>query len=356
MRKSLRTFLSLFISAFFLSAMGRAMQVQNGCTNGIGVSEQSDANTALRQLVTNSTIPSAADLSFRLPAIAGLLDVDWGAGAGRPSPATPGSSAISRLSLRLYGGFSYLAAGDVNSGASHYFDVMNIYSAMGNGTVSGRYHPLHAGFDFGGDLIYQITSKIGVGLGVGYLRSSNDSGIAIVGYYNYTVTAGTALSAVPIRLFASFGLPLLEKLDLIVDGGAAYYALLKFDHWDRVVWPMGGGTNESVSATRSNPSGNLGFQGSLGLEYRLSSRWGFFIKAAGRYARFKTFEKATEKKNMGIWEGKLYLRTAIIPQYGSFNKFDVLPVQPVDGPSDTFREPKIDMSGFSLQTGIRLRF
>ena len=76
-----------------------------------------------------------------------------------------GSQAFSKLSLRLYGGFSHVAAADVNEGSDGYFELLESYEAGGYGTTAGRYNPVHGGYDFGADIIYQLSPALGVGIG-----------------------------------------------------------------------------------------------------------------------------------------------------------------------------------------------
>jgi hypothetical protein len=85
-----------------------------------------------------------------------------------PAPA----AKFSRLTVKLYGGYNYMAATDVNTGLGYYFDILDLYSAEGFGTVTGGFKPVHGGVTFGGDLIYQLSPGFGIGLGFGYLRSS----------------------------------------------------------------------------------------------------------------------------------------------------------------------------------------
>jgi hypothetical protein len=65
--------------------------------------------------------------------------------------------------------------------------------------------------------------------------------------------------------------------------------------------PEGGWLETSLSASRNSPFDNLGFQGSLGFEYMVSRKVGFFVEALGRYARFKNFGTATAlyRNNVG---------------------------------------------------------
>jgi hypothetical protein len=280
--------------------------------------------------------------------------------------ATSKPKKASALSLRLYGGLSRLAAGDVNEGSDGYFELLELYEAMGAGSASGSYSPLHTGYNFGADIVFQLSPMIGVGIGAGYLQSSKTSQmtfsmISIDGGVEFTLTGTPKLRAVPVRLAVFFTLPLSGKLSLTADAGGTYYAALKLDASQRLESSDGMWQTQSLSASRSNLSDNLGFQGSLGFEYKISQKMGFFIEAVGRYASFKNFDTATgtSQSSGGVPEtdvGKIYLETITYSDLGSWSWFIVSADPPTPEPPDlTYREPKIDLGGFSLQAGIRIR-
>ena len=266
----------------------------------------------------------------------------------------------SALSLRLYGGLSRLSAGDLNDGLDGYFELLEIYEAMGFGSVSGGYRPLHAGYDFGADLVFQLSPNIGVGIGAGYLQSSKSS-LMTFSYEGgeLTVIGTPKLSAMPIRLAVFFTLPLGAKFNLTADAGGTYYAALKLNATQRL--EMEADWNEtSLSASRSSLTDNLGFQGSLGFEYKISQKMGFFIEAIGRFARFKNFDTATSSYENSAGDtnavaGKIYIETRTGPEV-TYSSFIISADTPTPSPPEsTFREPKIDLSGFSLQAGVRIR-
>ncbi|MBE3124978.1 MAG: hypothetical protein IMZ54_07555 [Acidobacteria bacterium] len=271
----------------------------------------------------------------------------------------------SALSLRLYGGFSRLAAGDLNEGLDGYFELLELYEAMVAGSVtSGGYSPLHAGYNFGADLVFQLSPMIGVGIGAGYLQSSKSSlmtfSMISIDGGAFTLTGTQKISAMPIRLAVFFTLPLSGKLSLTADAGGTYYAALKLDAGQRLEFTADDWQEMSLSASRSSLTDNLGFQGSLGFEYKISHKMGFFIEAVGRYARFKNFDRATwtSEDSGGVPEtdeGKIYLETNTDTDLGSWSWFIVSAVPPISNAYNTYREPKIDLSGFSLQAGIRIR-
>lgn len=302
-------------------------------------------------------------------AAAEKADLDFGKEINfRPAPDLDMGGAGEKSSsfiLRLYGGFSRVAAGDLNEGLDGYFEVLELYSALGMGTTTGGYSPLHAGYNFGADLVYQISPKIGIGFGAGYLRSSKSSLMSLSAIPpeegELEITGTPTLSAVPIRLGLFLTFPLGGKLNLTADAGATYYAALKLDATQRLESDDGDWFEMSLSASRSTPLDNLGFQGSLGLEYMFSSKMGFFVEALGRYARFKNFDKATGSMRDSdgfseTTEGRIYLETHTGFE-GTWSWFTVEEDPPISSPPErVYSEPKIDLSGFSLQAGIRIRF
>jgi len=268
---------------------------------------------------------------------------------------------LSPLALRLYGGFSQAEAVDVNKGLDGYFEIFELYSALGAGTTTGGYNPLRAGYDFGADLIFQITPQIGIGIGAGYIRFSKSSLLTLSHESESLELSGTpTLSAVPIRLGLFLTLPLGEKLNLTVNAGAAAYAELKLDAQQRIDYPGGYWSEMSLSARRSALFDELGYHGSLGFEFMISPKAGFFVEVLGRYARFKNFEKATASNRNSdgdseTIEGRIYLETYTSDE-GGWSLFTVEATPPVSVPPHrVYTEPKIDLSGFSLQAGFRIR-
>jgi hypothetical protein len=266
---------------------------------------------------------------------------------------------LSRLSLRLYGGFNRIAAGDINAGCDGYFEVIELYAASGYGTTAGGYSPLHAGYNFGADLIYQLSPTIGVGIGAGYMRNSRNSLMTWTDEGEITLTAEPTISAIPIRVGLFLTFPVASKINLTADIGGAYYAGLKFDAWQRMTYEDASWGQMALSASKS---GNLGFQGSLGFEYKFSPKMGFFVEVLGRYARFENFASATATNEDSdgyseTSEGKIYV---VGYDFGTMGEFDWITLEdtpPVVGDGIvSVREPKFDLSGFSLQAGIRIRF
>jgi len=283
--------------------------------------------------------------------VAGLLSLPaWAAGSG---------SGFG-FSVKAHGAFSYLQASDVNTGAGSFFDYYGILAEELGYATEGGYSPLHGGYGFGADLIFSVSPRLGVGIGVGYLRSSGNSTLIIdTGTETGQIIGMSKLSAMPIRLGLFTTWPLGGKLSLIANAGAAYYADVRFESMMRVESETSDYWLEMNVAAKTSRFGNVGFQGGLGLEYALSPRMFLFFEATGRYARFENFPSAT--MNLEDYEGvdfeetgRIYLETDTVPQ-GTLTHFLVLETEPVPDPGQTYREPKFDFSGFALQIGVRIR-
>jgi len=314
-------------------------------------------------LATAAATPKAADGARTAPPALNLsYDKDvFRALEAQAGAETSGPRKFSRLAVRLYGGYNYVAAGDVNDGCDGFFELMAAYAALGLGTTTGGYNPVHAGYNFGADFVYQLTPTFGVGIGAGYMRNSKDSLMTLTAETSAITLTGTpTLSAIPVRLGVFLNFPVAGKIDLTANAGATYYAGLKLDAAQRLEFTADDWENMAVAAKRSSLSANLGFQGGLGVEYKLSPKMGFFVEAVGRYARLKNFDVVTgtttsSDGSSDTSTGKLYIVTYTSTDltYSAFTIEDTVPVD--NPPAETYREPKIDLSGFSLQAGIRIR-
>src|SRR4030042_6693914 len=80
------------------------------------------------------------------------------------------------LSLRLYGVISGIAGGDLNKGLEGLIDILNVPHGI---AVTGKYNPVRFGPDFGGELIFSITSRLGRGLGIGSVPARRGSTIEL---------------------------------------------------------------------------------------------------------------------------------------------------------------------------------
>lgn len=277
-----------------------------------------------------------------------------------PAPAV---GAGVKMDLRVHGGYSRLAAADVNAGSGGIFDFYKLFIEYGGYEGEGGYRALHGGYDFGADLVFLLGPRFGVGVGLGYLRSAGKGDLTLtIEDQALDVTGGPSLSAIPLRLGLYYTLPVAGRLSLTANAGAAVYLGLRFH--DRYAYDQGGiWGRQDIIGNRTSLSANLGGQGGLGFDYRFGSKWSFFVEAQGRYARFKNFGQAkimvaSAEGGSQTREGKIYLRSQILSADPplEFITYVVADTPPTPDPPDlVISEPRFDLSGFCLQAGIRIR-
>jgi opacity protein-like surface antigen len=283
-----------------------------------------------------------------------------------------------KISLKLQGGLSNLRAGDVNPGTQAFFDWGKIYFAPPpGGVIEGGYTAIHWGYEVGGDLVFELSPKVGIGIGAGYLEcSKNQQGLPWMmqiidtpGGDPTQITsfdASTKLSAIPLRLSLFLTLPLSGKLNFIASAGASYYIEARYHGIWEVEEGWSRGTMEypyqKLSTTAEKKKTPLGFQGGIGIEYKVSTKTALFVEAQGRYAKFHGLE-GTSLSEQGPWgglfppfseTGKLYYES--VPMIPNEPRLLMVQSAPPNGPGGKPREAVVDFSGVSLQAGVRIYF
>jgi hypothetical protein len=197
--------------------------------------------------------------------------------------------------------------------------------------------------NFGGEIIYQFSPAIGVGLGVGYLSASKESTmtysppVANVDFY----WKGSP-SAIPITANFYYFVPAGGSLKFYFNLGLGYYiAKANFLHHSWFLAPFRWDAKTS--------GGGLGFHGGVGLEFDFNPTFGLIFELKGRYASFSNFNGdviwtfpagGTPSTETGdLWavevDGKTWLWISASTPAG-----------------DNPRQAKVDFSGFSAVIGF----
>jgi len=264
-----------------------------------------------------------------------------------------------KISLKLQGGWASLSGGDVNHGTQAYFDFREAQW----GASEGGYRPVHNGYEFGGDIIYELTPRLGLSFGAGYLRISRASRAAlyipeVIGPYAGLIAEPT-LDAVPIRLGLDFAIPLNKRLNLHTEIGASYFFRARYsDEWRMLISSMDTVVGYFDIVTRAERKrAPIGFQGGIGLEYMLSQRLSLVIDAKGRYARFSGWHGSSvlesDTETPFSEEGTLYYE--VVPMLAGSPRLIMVQSAPPNGPGGEPRQAVVDFSGINLQVGIRIR-
>jgi hypothetical protein len=272
--------------------------------------------------------------------------------------------ASGKISLRLQGGWTYISGGDVNPGTQDWF----YYNKVDWVTLWYRgYRAVHDGYEFGGDIIYALSSRIGISVGGGYLRISRASSMGLLtivpSLWNGAARANPKLSAVPIRVGMHLTMPLSRKANFLAEGGVCYYFNARYSDELEAAEFVGEMLSSYRRITTSAEAKGvpLGLHGGLGFEYRLLPNLFLSLSALGRYAKFRTWEGSSEYELFEFVEGTTTFSEQGILYYELVpdlpNPPRLIAVQ--SSPSMTIgpepRKAVIDFSGVSLQFGIRIR-
>ena len=264
-----------------------------------------------------------------------------------------------KLALKFSGGMSYLLVGDINRGIQGYFDYQkDIFIGLPLMPIRGDAKPIHLGFDFQGDILINMSPKIWIGLGTGYIRSGNTSEIS---YFQIKGSHKVRISAIPVRLGISYLLLGNETFRLFLSAGTGlYFADYKYDKQ-----PIA--TGEPVLHQTANGKG-FGLHGGLGGELKLTRRLAFILETQARYAKIGGLRGTIEYPipfppfGVHVEKGPLYFWEIIVYRGDEWQFVDKYPQvyirrEKSSGPYVTnVRETKVDFSGFCFMGGIKLYF
>lgn len=262
----------------------------------------------------------------------------------------PAISKAKKFELKLSGGTNYLLMEDINKGIKGISDRWSDFAASFGGYVQGEAKPLHLSYDLEGTVIINLTPKIGIGFGVGYIQGTRTSEITSSGSFEGSLTNKLKIRAIPFRLGVFYTLPMREKINVVFNAGVGVY-LAQCDY-DRL--PL----SDLIGPMRvhlESSSEGFGFHGGVGFEFKIASNLSFVFEGQGRYAKIRGFEGT----NSGIaqpFEGTLYYyeETTLAGKYSIIDICTSKPSGGVDGISNV-REARVDFSGMTFLAGIKIK-
>lgn len=273
---------------------------------------------------------------------------------GKTEEKLPGKNFF----LKLSGGMSYLSLGDTNKYAEGYTNYLKTSSYDMGMEVNGELEKIHFGFDIEGDVVVDITPHFGISFGTGYLSAEKgeDESKMVVTYSEGSQiwSQETKVSAIPIRLGAYYSIPLSLKTKISFQAGAGYY----FARWSNIFRKET--TTGYWGVLEGKASRNtIGFQGGMGIEYRISSNMILVIEACGRYVKMSKFKgegkfSSTQGFDYKVEKGTLYYYEAEIAPYGWIPLLSVLDSEPSHSSYRNIREAVVDFTGFSLRAGLKI--
>lgn len=272
---------------------------------------------------------------------------------------TVGAFALD-FSVKASGGVSLLFGGDYNAAVQGQNDSASVVPLI---VINSKLSKLSLASDFGAEFTLHFTDTMGLGLGLGYTRASNDSTLAAhYGLIGVSMNFKPSVSVVPLTLSFHYFLPLSSLIKLhFFAGPGLYFTSLKFES----IMIQTLGPFEVVKGILNfTPDSKIapGFQGGMGIEFGVSRNIALLLDVAGRYLSVSNFGgPATLEGHNGIFpihisaNATLYYYEDVLAG-NNYGDLTVDVAMPSGFGIASARAASISLSGIQFQTGVRIYF
>lgn len=263
------------------------------------------------------------------------------------------------VGLKFKGGASYILADDINEGTQGFDSIWKNELSYPGAGIEGELTPFHIVYDFEADIIFYVFPNVGIGLGSGYLFGNQNNEMRL------TLPSGEGpwvirpeLKVVPLKAGLYFLIPIGGESYFTLDAGAGWYNVNY--NW---YWRGENGSGYWAEMNQEASARDIGYHAGLGFEIGLGSHFAFLIEGRARYVEISGFEGTLEYKDSSgdsdLVKGKLYYWKEWI----FTEKYTFVFISETDTPSFTglttaehVREAVVDLTGFSLQAGFKIKF
>lgn len=258
------------------------------------------------------------------------------------------------LTLKLAGGLDYFSGGDITKGTRGMYDsAAETLAAMGY-VVNKRPEFFHSGYDLSGDLIYDFSDRLGLGLGMSLVRFSETNtanDFSAPGVLVADLKSKPDINILQIRLGLFYRIPFYRALSIVLNGGPALYLT---DYSYGLTSTISGAWRDNVNQSASAKT--IGFYGGFELEAKISPKAALFLECQGKYARISGL-KGSEIRT--IWENGQTTEvdttgTLYDIEGGAHPKLSFLNEAPSG--SGNARPAVFDFSGVCVRAGFKIRF
>ena len=262
-----------------------------------------------------------------------------------------------KITLKLQGGWNTFSGGDLKKGIMGMYDNgVASMSADGVPIVENARVSNRGGLEVGGDLIYAVTPRFGIGIGMAGVSAWKESHLLFEhppwGPGSFQSRPRVKVSTLRAGLF--YSMPFAGMLALSVRGGPALYSA----ECSCVLGGNSGFLRDGLihtSYSQEASAKQLGFEGGFGLEFTPNPFVAIFVEVQGRYAKIRGLEGEEEatffqdnQYRQSVDSGPVYIvDTAACPE------LDIIPSG--DDVPGNARKATLDFSGVSFLAGLKFR-
>lgn len=282
----------------------------------------------------------------------------WDSQAPELEPVTEyGAFFGLKITLKLEGGWNTFSGGDIRRGIMGMYDngIAAIY-ASGVPVIADERESGRGGLEVGGDLIYAITQRFGIGIGMAGISAWKESHLVFEypywGHGMLQIRPHVKVSTLRAGLF--YSLPFAGFLAVSVRGGPAFYST----EYTYVLGCESGFLRDGLiytSYSQEASAKQLGFEGGLGLEFNPNPFVAIFVEVQGRYAKIRNLEG---EETATFFQGGQYRQSAssgpvYIVEIAANPELDIVPSG--DAVPGNAGKATLDFSGVSILAGLKFR-
>jgi len=264
------------------------------------------------------------------------------------------------FTLKLGGGAGSLSGGDLTSFKNGANELLRDFAGLAGGTMSGALENAKWGLELEGEIVYNISSRFGIGLGAGFIRASADSLAEIRAGTQVRIAFGwtPVFTVVPVTVSGHYRFPVAPRLNVFARAGIGYYfATLDFTTLEESELYGLSLREENDGTARKD---GWGVQGGLGLEVRLSGGLALYFEGGGRYVTLTDWEVdssyrnsyGSEKQRGTFW----YVEKNNEDTGKSYPGLEMKDREPSDPTFLSVRKAKFSLSGIVFKTGVKFSF
>jgi hypothetical protein len=264
--------------------------------------------------------------------------------------------AFAGVSIKLTGGLGYVVQGDYGRALRGAYTALKAsYPAL-----EGDFRPFRFDLRGGLEVLVPFGEGFEIGLGAGYERLSVDNRFS---YFWLFVTLEDVFQSratvIPLTLNLHKTQALGPRLGLDLFGGAGYYSI-HFRHIQSTDTDFFAFNDVREFEART---GAFGFQGGLALDYSLGPGIDLVLQADGRLVRLSEI-KGDLKDTASWFLGQSTAQTAAATFWAydatigtsAYTLGTFAAGEPADASLSNVRPAGLDLSGFGISAGLRLRF
>ena len=255
-----------------------------------------------------------------------------------------------KLSINLTSGYCSMNVGDINS----YLRSFDNFLSETTDYEGGKIKTLHYFPEMGLEMRLDLSSRFAVDVGMGFMSEKKESSFEYTKisppytyYKSYYIEQ--EIEVLPLILKSNYSALSSSRVHLSINFGLAYY----FSKCSLIIHESSPLMPSPVFY--SIKSRGPGLTGGIGLEYNLANFLAFVIEAQGRYSKMRNLEGYTSGSGED-GEGILYIGEKYYAADDRYRPYLITSrSKPSGGDFINIREAVLDLRGFSLKFGIRIR-